>query len=74
MTPEMYNSDLPERRTWISLGVQQHCDPYGTGEGYPFPKGFPGSSDRKESACNAECLGLISGSGRSPGEGNGKPL
>ena len=32
-------------------------------------KGFPSSSDGKESACNAEDPGLISGSGRSPGEG-----
>ena len=29
-------------------------------------KGFPESSDGKESACNAGDLGLISGSGRSP--------
>ena len=28
----------------------------------------------KEFACNAGDLGLISGSGRSPGEGNGNPL
>ena len=28
-------------------------------------------SDGKESACNAQGLGLIPGSGRSPGEGNG---
>ena len=28
----------------------------------------------KESACNAEDLGLIPGSGRYPGEGNGNPL
>ena len=28
----------------------------------------------KESACNAEDVGLIHGSGRSPGEGNGNPL
>jgi len=28
--------------------------------------GFPGGSDGKESACNAENLGLIPGSGRSP--------
>ena len=28
----------------------------------------------KESACNARDLGLIPGSGRSPGEGNGNPL
>ena len=33
--------------------------------------GFPGGSDGKESACNAGDPGLISGSGRSPGEGNG---
>ena len=37
--------------------------------------GFPGGSDDKESACNAEDPGLISRSGRSPGEeGNGYPL
>ena len=36
--------------------------------------GFPGGSDGKESACNAGCLGSIPGSGRSPGEGNGKRL
>ena len=28
----------------------------------------------KESSCNARDLGLIPGSGRSPGEGNGNPL
>ena len=37
-------------------------------------QGFPGSSDGKESACNAGHLGLIPGLGRSPGEGNGSPL
>ena len=37
-------------------------------------KGFPGGSEVKASACNAEDLGLIPGSGRSPGEGNGNPL
>ena len=36
--------------------------------------GFPHSSVGKESACNAGDLGLIPGLGRSPGEGNGKPL
>ena len=35
---------------------------------------FPGGSDGKESACDAEHPGLISGLGRSPGEGNGNPL
>ena len=35
---------------------------------------FPGDSNGKGSACNARNLGLIPGSGRSPGEGNGSPL
>ena len=35
---------------------------------------FPDGSDGKESACNAGDWGLIPGSGRSPGEGNGNPL
>ena len=36
--------------------------------------GFPGGSDSKESPCNSGNPGLIPGSGRSPGEGNGNPL
>ena len=36
--------------------------------------GSPGGSDGKASAYNAGDLGLIPGSGRSPGEGNGNPL
>ena len=36
--------------------------------------GFPGGSDSKASACNAGDPGLIPGSGRSPGEGNGNSL
>ena len=35
---------------------------------------FPGGSDGKESACNAGNPGLISGLGRSPGEGKDNPL
>ena len=35
---------------------------------------FLGGSEGKASACNAGDLGLIPGSGRSPGEGNGNPL
>ena len=35
---------------------------------------FPGSSAGKESTCNAGNPGLIPGSERSPGEGNGNPL
>ena len=39
-----------------------------------FFSGFPGGSDSKASACNAGDPGLISGLGRSSGEGNGNPL
>ena len=35
---------------------------------------YSGSSEGKESFCSAGDLGLIPGSGRSPGEGNGSPL
>ena len=35
---------------------------------------FPGSSEVKASAYNMGDLGLIPGSGRFPGEGNGNPL
>ena len=37
-------------------------------------KGFPGGSVVKESACQTGDTGLIPGSGRSPGEGNGNSL
>ena len=36
--------------------------------------GFPGGSVVKEYVYNAGDMGLIPGSGRSPGEGNGNPL
>ena len=41
---------------------------------HTFIMGFPGGSGGKASACNAGDMGLIPGSGRSPGEGNGNPL
>ena len=37
-------------------------------------KGFPGGSDRKESACTVGDLGSIPELGRSPGGGHGNPL
>ena len=40
---------------------------------YP-PLDFAGSSDGKESTCNAGDLGLMPWPGRSPEEGNGNPL
>ena len=36
--------------------------------------GFPGGSAGRNSPANAGDKGLIPGSGRSPGEGNGNPL
>ena len=39
-----------------------------------WQRGFPGGSDGKESVCNAGDPGLIPGSRRSPGEGNGNPF
>ena len=50
------------------------------GSSFPPPpehillRSFPGGSEVKASACNVGDLGLIPGSGRSPGEGNGNPL
>ena len=42
--------------------------------GFMLKLGFPGASDDKESACNMGDLTSIPGSGRSPGDGNGKLL
>ena len=39
-----------------------------------FYMGFPGGSAGKESTCNPRDLGLMSGLGRSPGEGKGYRL
>ena len=41
---------------------------------WKFMMKFPGGSDGKASAYNAGDLGLIPGSGRFRGEGNGNPL
>ena len=53
-----------QQGSWISSAVAT--------EG--FIRGFPGSSDGKESACNAGDPGLIPGWGRFPGGGHGNPL
>ena len=37
-------------------------------------EGFPGDSEIKKQPANAEGVGSVLGLGRSPGEGNGKPL
>jgi len=40
----------------------------------PVPNDIPGGSVEKESTCNARDKGSIPASGKSSGEGNGKPL
>ena len=47
---------------------------HGVIKSWTLPSDKIGGSDGKGSACNAGDLGLIPGSGRSPGEGNGNPL
>ena len=67
---ESWEADRNKARAWS--GNQAHqcvSQPY-----YLHGWGFPGGSDGTESTCNAGDLGLIPGSGRSPGEGNGNPL
>ena len=39
-----------------------------------FIRGFPDGLDSTKSTCNVGDPGLIPGSGRIPGEGNGNPL
>ena len=41
---------------------------------YCLTKGFPGSSNGKESTCNEGDLSSVPGLGRSPGGGHGNPL
>ena len=48
--------------------------PLAFGPRYTIAGGFPGGSVVKESACQMGDSGSISGSGRSPGEGNNKSL
>ena len=57
---------MEQKSSWIPCSLNN---------GLPkMSMGFPAGSDGKEAACNAGDLGLIPGSGRSPGEGNGNPL
>ena len=62
--------------TWKERGGYQLClfFPLGFVSVQRYTHGFPSGSDGKESACNAGDSGLIPGSGRAPGEGNGYPL
>ena len=52
----------------------QSVGAYRAGHDLANEQGFPGSSDCKESACNAGDPHSTPGSGRAPGERNGNPL
>ena len=54
---------------WLRLHASNSGDPI-----WSLVRGFPGGSDRKESACCSGVPGSIPGSVRCPEEGNGKPL
>ena len=60
----------------VSLGTllnlsKSHFTHFGISLSLRDNRGFLGSSDGQESACNAGDQGSVSGSGRSPREGNG---
>ena len=84
LQPSGQNSKIPPRlhspgcihlyNPSTQVGVES-----GTVVGWPLPQlgyiiCFPGGSDGKESACSVGDAGSTTGSGRSPGEGNGYPL
>ena len=61
---------LPRSKHLLISWLQSHC-PLSV---CIYVWGFPGGSDGKESACNVGDLGLIPGSGRSPGGRLSNPL
>ena len=68
MKPTIVNTQFENRAIWSDpsiIAANLWISRVGT---------LPGGSDSKESACSATDPGLIPGSGRSPGEGNGNPL
>ena len=56
------------------LPKQRRPEEHGVRASILIFRGFPDGSGGKESVCNVGDLGLIPGSGRSPGEGNGNTL
>ena len=58
----------------IFLVLQEHVVYHKLVINFFLDLGFSSGSNGKESACNVGDPGLIPGSGRSPGEGNGNPL
>ena len=63
----MRNAGLDETQTGIKIAGKNISN-------LRYAEDFPGGSDGKASAYNVGDPGLIPGSGRSSGEGNGNPL
>ena len=64
----------PEKGMATHFSILAWRIPWTEDPGRPQSMGLQGGSDGKASAWNAEDPDLIPGSGRSLGEGNGKPL
>ena len=72
--PSYGGSSWPRDQTRLSCIVGRFFTTRYLGRPSPVFLGFPCGSAGKEFFCNAGDLGLIPGSGRSPGEGKGYPL
>ena len=66
------HKELRENASWRNW--KRYLSTYLTGDKCYSPRVFPGSSDGRESSCNAGDLGSVPGLVRSPGERNGNPL
>ena len=69
----LVNAEEPEIKLPIFFGSYKKQGNSRKNIYFCFIGDFPGGLDGKASVCNAGDLGSTPGSGRSPGEGNGKP-
>ena len=65
---------VEQQCAWLKVRTYQWKNGYYNRPGISKLQGIPGSSAVKNLSANAGDMGLISRSGRFPGEGNGKPL
>ena len=69
-SPALGNTGCSPRSTGLHSALQ----PPAAFLGRSLPQALPGGSAGRESACTAGGLASIPGSGRSPGEGKGRPF
>ena len=74
LQPNPVNLFLLPYRLRVLLQITQLLFSGRLGFELKFDTSFPGGSVVKNALANAGDVGLIPGSGRSPGEGNGNPL